>query len=604
MENIYVKRVHEVSDALAKRGIDAFIIAGTDPHCSEYPAERWQQVKWISGFTGEAGDIVLTADHCGLWTDTRYFIQAEKQLKDTGIALHKTKVPDEVLIPDYLAGKFSKNHITVAFDGLCQSIGAIGELKSKLTAAYGADGFELVDLPDFLSAFWKERPTIPATEITVLDDKMTGMTRKEKIEWLRSEMTAKGCDCILLSALDEIAWLLNVRGEDIEYNPYVVSYLLVTPSNVIWFVRDVANIPTVPGVIPSAYEHVFEGIADAAGEFGSIFIDPATLNYTLYSEIEKCFSGKKIVKGASPVILKKSIKTKKEIEWLKKANIEDGLAMERFLYWLETNVKNGESITEWDASVKLTSLRKKIEGYHGNSFENISAYGENAALPHYSTPMTDSPEIEDCGLYLIDSGGHYDFGTTDITRTVPMGKCTRLEKEDYTIVLKGMIGLTLAIFPKGSAGCHIDAFARGPLWKHLRNFGHGTGHGIGFWLGVHEGPQAIRQNFLNQPILPGMVTSNEPALYREGKHGVRHENDILCCEAESNEFAQWLKFETLTLCHIDTAPVKTKLLSDEELKWLNSYNKRVYKTFKSRLLPEEAKWLKHKCKKLKRGWFE
>jgi Xaa-Pro aminopeptidase len=273
--------------------------------------------------------------------------------------------------------------------------------------------------------------------------------------------------------------------------------------------------------------------------------------------------------------------------------------MERFLYWLETEVASGREITEWEASEMLTSLRADIPGYRGNSFENISAYGANAALPHYSTPEEGSSFIKPSGLYLVDSGGQYLTGTTDITRTVPMGECTNLQKEDYTLVLKGMIDLSMAVFPKGTAGCQIDALARMPLWKAKRNFGHGTGHGIGYYLCVHEGPQSIRYQYNPQPLLPGMVTSNEPGLYREGMHGIRHENIVLCKEAGSSEFGHWLDFETLTCCHIDTSAILPELVNKEELDWLNSYNEHVFRTL-SPLLPEHiAQWLRIKTLPLK-----
>ena len=300
--------------------------------------------------------------------------------------------------------------------------------------------------------------------------------------------------------------------------------------------------------------------------------------------------------GASPVVLRKAVKNKKELEGMRRAFIEDGAAMETFLYWLETSVKGGTQVTEWEASEKMTALRSQIEGFRGNSFENISAYGPNAALPHYSTPREGSAVIRPRGLYLMDTGGQFSFGTTDTTRTVPMGRCSRQEGEDYTLVLKGMIDLTLAVFPEGTAGCQIDALARRPLWATRRSFGHGTGHGIGFYLGVHEGPQSIRQNFNPQPMLPGMVTSNEPGIYREGKHGVRHENVILCREEGKSEFGRFLSFETLTCCHIDTSILVKKLLNKAELDWVKAYNRVVYRILKNRLAPEVAKWLKKKCR--------
>ena len=577
-------------------GYDAVIITGTDPHSSEYPAPRWKQVEWASGFTGEAGDLVVTQDHAGLWTDSRYFIQANQQLAGTGIELHKTRVPEEIPIPQWLAGRFEKKPVKVAFDGLCQSVGAVNDLEKALRAAYGLGGYDLIDKPDMLGELWTDRPAIPHTPVTWLDEKTMGETRKEKIAWLREEMQKAGCGAMFLTALDEIAWLLNVRATDIDYNPYVISYLLVTRESVVWFVRNVSEVPEMQGVICADYAVLEDALEDRKEECGRLFVDPATLNWHTYKLIKKYFADSEICLGTSPVILRKALKNKKEQEGFRRAFIEDGVALESFLYWLETSVKGGAQITEWEAAQKLRSLRERIEGYRGDSFETISAYGPNAALPHYSTPREGSAQIKPRGLYLVDAGAQFTYGTTDTTRTVPMGRCSRQEREDYTLVLKGMIDLTLAVFPEGTAGCQIDAIARRPLWASLRNFGHGTGHGIGFYLGVHEGPQSIRQNFNAQPLLPGMVTSNEPGLYREGKHGIRHENVVLCREQDKSEFGRFLGFETLTCCHIDTSIIVKKLLNESERDWLRAYNRVVYRILKSRLAPEVARWLKKKCR--------
>ena len=323
-----------------------------------------------------------------------------------------------------------------------------------------------------------------------------------------------------------------------------------------------------------------------------MFVDPSTLNYHIFSLLGDI----ELVKGQSPVILQKAIKCPSEIESLRQTFIEDGAAVESFLYWLENELANGRDVNEWQASEKLTALRSLIPGYRGNSFENISAYGANAALPHYSTPVSGSSQIYRRGFYLSDSGGQYLTGTTDITRTVPVGRCSDLEKEDYTLVLKGMIDLAMAVFPEGSTGGQIDAIARQPLWQARRNFGHGTGHGIGFWLCVHEGPQSIRQNLNPQPLMPGMVTSDEPALYREGRYGIRHENVILCVEKGSNEFGRWLGFETLTCCHIDTSAIIPELLGAVEIEWLNDYNEQVYRKLKPYLAPVVCDWLSEKTR--------
>ena len=606
MANIFFERIVALRGVMARNGWDAVVLSGSDSHSSEYPASRWKQVEWLTGFTGEAGDVVVTMDHAGLWTDSRYFIQALSQLQGTGVELHKTRVPDAVGIPQWLSDKAK----TVALDGLCWNLSAVQEIEAAL-----GHGGAVVDVPDLLEEIWEDRPLVPVTPVTTLDvECFGGISREEKISWLRKWMLIEGLDRVLLTSLDEIAWLLNVRGSDIDYNPLVMSYLLVSHDSVDWFVRkSVSDTELDPDTQDSFdelsmdrvnvldYDSVFFGVSNYLGEPSDMrmFVDPSTLNYHLYSYIRESYPSGCVVFGTSPVILKKAIKSDSEIENMRMAYLEDGVAMENFLYWLEKEVAF-RPVSEWDASEKLTFFRSEIPEYRGNSFENISAYGPSGALPHYSTPRENSALIRPCGLYLVDSGGQYLTGTTDITRTVPMGQCSYLEKEDYTLVLKGMIDLSLAVFPRGTAGCQIDAIARMPLWKAKRNYGHGTGHGVGYYLCVHEGPQGMRQNFSPQPILPGMVTSNEPALYREGLHGVRHENIVLCKEEGLSEFGDWLSFETLTLCHFDTSAILPELLTDEELGWLNSYNERVYETLSPRLLPEISEWLRIKTRPIVR----
>ena len=421
-------------------------------------------------------------------------------------------------------------------------------------------------------------------------------------------MLLKGVDRALLTSLDEIVWMLNVRGTDIEYNPLIISYLLVTHDSVKWFVKKENTVMdpdtedsfcelVSDGVEVEDYDAVYYALKDFAGESSAVklFVDPSTLNYHVYSHIVEAYPEDCLVMGTSPVILKKAVKTESEIENLRQTHIDDGVAMECFLYWLEKEVASGREVTEWEASERLSAFRAQIPGNRGNSFENISAYGAHAALPHYSTPQEGSAVIEPRGFYLVDSGGQYLTGTTDITRTVPMGECTELEMEDYTLVLKGMIDLSMAVFPRGTTGHQLDALARMPLWQKHRNFGHGTGHGVGYYLCVHEGPQSIRWQPNPQPLLPGMVTSNEPAIYRDGQYGIRHENLILCREAGESEFGEWLDFETLTLCHIDTSAVLPGLLGPVAFHWLNEYNARVYETLSPYLPSEVAEWLKDKC---------
>lgn len=603
MENIFAARIEALRFLMSENGWEAVVLSGSDPHSSEYPALRWQQVKWLTGFTGEAGDVVVTMNHAGLWTDSRYFIQAVSQLEGTGVELHKTRMPDSVYIPQWLA---EQGITKVAVDGLCWNVDAVEEIRNAISS--DSVQASVTDVPDLLESLWTGRPQIPVTPIVTLDvECFGGVPRADKICWLRKWMMLHDIDRVLLTSLDEIAWMLNVRGNDIEYNPLVISYLLVSQDYVRWFVRkpesgedpdtvDSFSELEMDGVEIEDYDAVFFGLSDFTTDTvqPKLFVDPSSLNHHLYTYITDSYPADCVVMGKSPVILQKAVKVESEIENLRQTYVDDGLAVTRFIHWLETEVASGREVTEWEASERLTAFRAEIPGYRGNSFENISAYGPSAALPHYSTPCEGSAVIHQRGLYLSDSGGQYLTGTTDITRTVPMGECTDLEKEDYTLVLKGMIGLSMAVFPKGTAGCQLDVLARMPLWKARRNYGHGTGHGIGYWLCVHEGPQDIRQNLNSQPQLPGMVTSNEPALYRQGMHGIRHENVILCREAGQSEFGDWLEFETLTCCHFDTSAVVRDLLDAEELRWLNAYNERVYRTLSPLLDPETSAWLRYK----------
>lgn len=598
MMNIYADRIAQLREIMESNGWDAVVLYGTDPHSSEYPAPRWKQVEWLTGFTGEAGDLVVTHDHAGLWTDSRYFIQAVTQLEGTGVELHKTRMPDSVYIPQWLAENGAG---IVAVDGLCVDSATADEIVATASC-------ELVNVPDLMDMIWLDRPAVPMTPVETQDvENFGGEPRADKVAWLRKWMLLNDVDQVFLSSLDEIAWLLNVRASDIDYNPLALSYLLVSQDYVKWFVRgaDVAD-GLDPDTLDSFdelrmddveiydYTRVLDFLTDSVGveENAVLFVDSSTLNYSISSHLKAILPEDSIRYGKSPVILQKSIKVTSEIENMRQTHIEDGVAMERFLYWLDKEVASGREVTEWEASQKLTSLRAEIPGYKGNSFENISAYGPSGALPHYCTPAEGSAVIRPRGLYLVDSGGQYLTGTTDITRTVPMGECTEQEKEDYTLVLKGMIDLSMAVFPEGTTGHQLDALARMPLWRHHRNFGHGTGHGVGYWLCVHEGPQSIRFQPNPQPLVPGMITSNEPAVYREGMFGVRHENLVLCRTSGASDFGRFLEFETLTCCHIDTSAVIPDLLGPEALAWLNVYNEWVYSTLSPYLPEDVAQWLR------------
>ena len=487
----------------------------------------------------------------------------------------------------------------MAVDGLCQTVAAVAGLK----AAFGGAG-RIVSVPDMLSPLWAGRPAIPVTPVITLGEDLTGESREAKIHWLRKWMMRQEGDAIFLTALDEIAWLLNVRGSDVDYNPVVISYLLVTMDQAYWFVRKDADGEPDEETLASFDELAADEVtlcdyAEVAAALVSfvdqdvdrIYADPATLSIHIRECLDEC--GYDVVEGLSPVPLRKSVKNRVEIEGMREAHLEDGLALEQFLYWLEGQVGQ---VDEWEAACKLQSFRAQIPGYRGDSFETISAYGPGAALPHYVTPRTGAPVLEPRGLYLVDSGGQYLFGTTDITRTVPLGPCTALEREDYTLVMKGHIDLSMAVFPVGTCGCHLDILARNPLWQTKRNFGHGTGHGIGFFLNVHEGPQEFRQNFNAYPFVPGVINTIEPGLYRAGMHGVRHEHVVLVREDGKNDFGTWYSFETLTLCHYDTSVLVRDLLTPDEIAWLNAYNERVYRTLSPRLPADISAWLRDKTR--------
>lgn len=573
-----------------RESLDAYIISGTDPHNSEYLPDAWKQREWISGFTGSFGTIVVTEHTAGLWTDSRYFIQAEKQLAGTGIEMHKLRVPDAIDIPQWLHDQLDQD-AKVGIDSFCIPVNTVREIKNILSTK----NISVIEKTDLLGEIWLDRPALPENSLFLLDPQLAGRSAMEKIQDIRQFLTTNHSDYILFSCLDEIAWLYNIRCNDIPYNPVAISYAVVGKEKAYLFIkerkisRETEQLLTQDGIEIRDYHHLFLFLDEL--EKSNLFtVDTDTLNFAVYNKIAGRFN---LQEKTSPVILQKSIKNKTEIEGFRKACIQDGVAMINFLYWLESNIGN-ETITEIQAAEKLSAFRAESLDYISDSFNYISAYGENAALPHYSATPEYNSRLRPKGLYLIDSGGQYRNGTTDITRTIPLGELTSLEKEDYTLVLKGMIALSQCVFPKGTNGCNIDIVARQSLWNHLRNYGHGTGHGIGYFLNVHEGPQAIRQDLKAQAILPGMVTSNEPGMYREGLHGIRHENIMVCIPIESNEFGIFYGFETLTLCYFDTSALLPELLDENEKSWLDNYHKIVYDKISPALSEDQKAWLKQK----------
>ena len=585
------KRIEKLRRLMAEWGWDAAITVGEDPHNSEYTPKRWCQREFISGFTGSAGVVVVTQQHAGLWTDSRYWIQAARELDGSGIELHKmVSVEDKDWIR-WIADTLPVGG-KVGIDGLCMSMNEASMLERAI------DG-SVVSRPDYLEELWQERPLLPQGAVWLHEDKYAGRSRAYKLSWLRGELEQRGCRYMFLNCLDQIAWLLNIRSNDVEYCPFVISFALVGPKSVWLFAEkskfsvDVQSALEKDNVKVMPYSECGPFIGSLKAD-GKILIDADSLNFETGKAIAESFGQERIVSGESPVELAKALKNEVEIEGFRRAYIQDGIVQTRFFKWIEDELAAGNRITEWDASEKLHELRAAMPDFLDESFETISAYGQNAALPHYTTIKGRDAVLEPHGLYLNDSGAHYRYGTTDITRTVPLGPLTDLEREDYTIDMKAMVDLAMAIFPEGTPGCRLDAVARRPLWQTMRNFGHGTGHGVGNVLSVHEGPQSIRQNLKNQPLMPGMITSDEPGIYREGYHGIRHENMILCVPAGENEFGRWLRFETLTKTYLDTAPLVPELMDRDEMEWINNFNKDVFCQLSPYLSAHERSWLKRK----------
>ena len=595
--------IKERIDALRRKmtewGWDVAVTVGEDPHNSEYTPKRWCQREFISGFTGSAGVVVVSKDHAGLWTDSRYWIQAARELEGSGIELHKmVSVEDKDWIK-WIAQNVPSGG-KVGIDGLCMSMGEALQLEN----AVAAKGASVVSKPDYLEALWPGRPLLPQGKVWSHEDKFAGRSVKDKLSWLRGELEGKGCGYMFLNCLDQIAWLLNIRSNDVEYCPFVISFALVGPDSVELF-ADVSKFGDEALLKLKEDNITLHPYAEVGGYIKSlktkekILIDSSSLNYETGKAIVEAFGRENIVEGSSPVDLAKAVKNDVEIEGFRKAYVQDGIVQTRFFKWLEEQVSSGARITESDASDKLHELRAAMPDFLDESFETISAYGKNAALPHYSTVRGKDAVLEPHGLYLNDSGAHYAYGTTDITRTVPLGPLTDLERQDYTLDMMAMIDLAMALFPEGTPGCRIDAIARRPLWNAMRNFGHGTGHGVGNVLSVHEGPQSIRQNLKDQPMLPGMITSDEPGIYREGYHGIRHENMILCTRKGENEFGRWLGFETLTRTYLDTSALDFSMMERQEIDWLNNFNRAVYDQVAPFLTETEKEWLKNKTKPVK-----
>jgi len=573
--NIIQDRIYRLRTEMEKNGVDAFIITGTDPHASEYMPERWKTRAFISGFNGSFGSVVVTKTEAGLWTDTRYFLQAENELSGSGIKLHKLRVPDAVSIEDWLAASLAPGSV-VGIDP--QTISLAGFRILELTLAKKNINIRKTD--DLLDKIWENRAAIPENPVFDFSVEFSGWSRAEKQKMLAGSLAKNSADLHVVTMLDELAWLFNLRGSDVNYNPVFTGFGLAGESELLLF----ADQKKISEKLKKQLRN--EGIE--LKEYNSfpmyleqvqnrkIYIDPSTVNYSVYSSL----CGKNaFVEGTSLVAHLKSVKNETELAGFRKTMVRDGVALIKFIYWLKNNVGKIR-ITEFEAGRKLAELRSEQENFVGESFTPIVGYKAHGAMVHLSVNEQNALEIEPEGILLFDSGGQYLDGTTDITRTVAIGPVTEQQKRDFTIVLKGMIGLSQAEFPYGTKGCHLDILARKTMWENGMNYGHGTGHGIGHFLNVHEGPMAIRQEYNENPIVPGMVLSNEPAFYREGLYGLRTENMMVCVEKQVTEFGRFLAFETLSVCPIDTTLIVKELLDEKELSWLNRYHKKVNQLLK------------------------
>ncbi len=563
-------RLNTLRTEMQKLNLDAWYISGTDPHSSEYLPARWQTREFISGFSGSYGVVVVTKEDAGLWTDTRYFIQAEEELQGTGIMMNKLRVPGAVLPEVWLTQKLSSGS-RVGIDAQTISVSNFRNLRNTLFEM----NIELVQTSDLFKLIWESRPQISIDEIFELELKFAGKSRKQKQLQVADYLQKVGADYHVVSMLDELAWLFNLRGSDINYNPVFTGFGLVSKDESYLFV-DKNKLPEVlhsklqnEGVILKSYSEFnsfLKGIINR-----KVFLDASTTNYLIYSALK---DNNEIVEGTSIIAKLKAVKNSTEIAGFKNAMKKDGVALVEFHAWLKENIGKSE-ISEFVIGQKLKEFRSKQTDFKGESFPPIVGYKQHGAIVHLSVGEEDALSVEAEGILLFDSGGQYFDGTTDITRTVALGKITAQQKQDYTLVLKGMIALTNVVFPAGTKGCHLDILARKPLWENGMNYGHGTGHGVGHFLNVHEGPFAIRQEFNENALEPGMVMSNEPAFYREGEYGIRTENMMVCIEKQETEFGKFLGFETLTLCPIDTTLIDLDLMNSEEVNWLNSYHKKV-----------------------------
>lgn len=587
------ERLSLLRKQMKKADVDAYIVHHSDPHLSEYIPDYWKEREWLSGFTGSAGTLVVTQKNAALWTDSRYFIQAEIQLSGTGIELCKIGMPETPDIQSWLALNL-KQYSTVACNGLLISLSNQRTLSENLKAKKFKVRFDT----DLVSKIWDDRPPIPQQKVFVHTAEFAKVSVQEKLGRIRKELLVRNATAYLMCALDEICWTFNIRGADISYNPVFLAYAIVDDDKATLYVDEnkltdeVIQFLANEQVSVKPYTKIFDKLAKLKKK-DVLVLDPAKVNFSIYSAIP---GNTKVIETTGLATQIKARKQPVEVEGINEAMVQDGIAMVEFLYWLEQNVKSGK-VTEITVAEKLLEFRSKRKNFISESFGSIVGYADHGAIVHYSATPQTSYTIKPEGFLLVDSGGQYLNGTTDITRTIHLGNPTPQEKRDFTLVLQGMVRLSMAKFPKGTRGSQLDTYARMALWSQGLNYGHGTGHGVGNFLNVHEGPQQIRpENHL--PIEPGMVMSNEPGLYRPYAYGIRIENLIVCVEDETNDFGSFLRFDTLTLCPIDTKAIDLDMLTVQEREWLNHYHQLVYFKLSPHLAAEHEKWLKEITKPL------
>ena len=588
------EKLSALREVMREEHLAAFIFPSTDPHQGEYIPAHWESRKWISGFDGSAGTAVVTMERAALWTDSRYFIAAEEQLRDTEFVLMKERISGTPTVTEWLSEVLQNESVSteLGIDGMCCSASMVEELMENMRKN---GGFTVRTNFDPMQRIWEDRPSIPANAVEIQPIEYAGEAIQDKMARVRRALRDVHADGMLISALDDIAWVLNLRGSDVHCNPVFVSYLLIASDKATLFVNEQKLPAEVKGYLIQAgvsiapYNSIQKGLRDYF-EY-NILLDPDETSYTLMNAVDK----KRIIRQKSPIPSMKAVKNESEIKGFHSAMMRDGIAMTQFLYWLDTHIGK-EPVTELTVSEKLYQLRSKQSLFRDISFDTIAAYQEHGAIVHYE-PTTDSDvKLKPEGLLLVDSGGQYQDGTTDITRTIALGSVTEEQKQVYTLVLKGHIQLEILKFPVGVSGTQLDALARKDLWAAGMNFLHGTGHGVGSYLNVHEGPHQIRMEYRPEPLRAGMTVTDEPGIYLEGRFGVRTENTLLIVPYMKTEFGEFLQFESLTLCPIDTTPIIVEMLTKEERQWLNDYHRRVYDVLSPYLNNEEKAWLANATK--------